>query len=111
MLESALKFQKAFDRMEEGDENYLGYFAEDEHGRKKVGPPLFIDWENARVFVKFIEIFYDVTLKFSASLTVTSNACFHELNAIFTELTNWSKSGDRLLGNMATNMLTKFDKY
>ena len=29
----------------------------------------------------------------------------------FTDLTDWSKSGDRLLGNMATNMLTKFDKY
>ena len=102
MLESALKFQKAFDRMEEDDENYLGYFPEDEHRRKKVGPPLFIDWENARVFVKFLEIFYDVTLKFSALFTITSNLCFHELSAIFTELTNWSKSGDRLLGNMAT---------
>ena len=54
MLESALKFQKDFDRMEEDDENYIGYFAKDEHGRKKVGPPLFIDWENARVFVKFL---------------------------------------------------------
>ena len=83
MLESVLKFQKAFNRMEEDDENYLGYFAEDEHGRKKVGPPLFIDWENARVFVKFLEICYDVTLKFSVSLIATSNVCFHELNAIF----------------------------
>ena len=62
MLELALKFQKAFDRIEEDDENYLGYFVEDEHGRKKVGPPLFIDLENARVFVKFLEIFYDVAL-------------------------------------------------
>ena len=40
MLELALKFQKAFDRMEENDENYLRYFVEGEHGRKKVGPPL-----------------------------------------------------------------------
>ena len=63
MLESGLKFQNDFDRMEEDDENYLGYFAKDEHGRKKVGPPLFIDWENARVFVKFLEIFYDVTIE------------------------------------------------
>ena len=37
--------------------------------------------------------------------------CFHEWNAIFTELIDWSQSGDRLLGNMVTNMLTKFDKY
>ena len=29
----------------------------------------------------------------------------------FIDVTDWSKSGDRLLGNMATNMLTKFDKY
>ena len=37
--------------------------------------------------------------------------CFYELNVIFTELIDWSKSGGHLLGNMATNMLTKFDKY
>ena len=43
-------------------------------------------------FVKLLEIFYDVTLKFSASLTITSNVCFHELNAIFTKLTDLSKS-------------------
>ena len=54
---------------------------------------------------------YDVTLKFSDSLTVTSNVYFYELNAIFIKLTDWNKSGDHLLGNMTTNMLTKFDKY
>ena len=37
------------------------------------------DWNRARVFVKFLKMFYDVTLKFSGSLHVTSNIFFKEL--------------------------------
>ncbi|KAK2654099.1 hypothetical protein Ddye_013955 [Dipteronia dyeriana] len=76
MLEIALKFQKAFERLEEKDGNYVSYFLEDESGKRKMGPPRFDDWETSRVFVKFLKKFYDVTLKFSASLSVTSNQYF-----------------------------------
>ena len=40
------------------------------------GPPEKEDWNRARVFVKFLKMFYDVTLKFLGSLHVTSNFFF-----------------------------------
>nr|XP_048321191.1 zinc finger BED domain-containing protein RICESLEEPER 2-like [Ziziphus jujuba var. spinosa] len=57
MLEAALKFQKAFERLEEDDGHYLSYFREDDGGRKRLGPPNFVDWNNALVFVKFLKAF------------------------------------------------------
>ena len=45
--------------------------------RKKIKGPLEKeDWNRARAFVKFLKMFYDVTLKFSRSLHVTSNIFF-----------------------------------
>nr|XP_048336254.1 zinc finger BED domain-containing protein RICESLEEPER 2-like [Ziziphus jujuba var. spinosa] len=111
MLNSALKYQKGFDRMIDADGHYLGYFEEDEVGRKRAGPPLIKDWDSARVFVKFLATFYEVTLKFSASLTVTSNICFHELSLMYNALVEWSNSQNHLMADMAKKMLIKFDKY
>ncbi|XP_060676328.1 uncharacterized protein LOC132805410 [Ziziphus jujuba] len=111
MLEAALKFQKAFERLEENDGHYLSYFREDDGRRKRLGPPNFVDWNNALVFVKFLKSFYDVTLKFSSSLHISSNAYFHEICSIQSQLDAWSLSGEYLLNDMATKMKRKFDKY
>ncbi|TXG54220.1 hypothetical protein EZV62_019476 [Acer yangbiense] len=111
MLESALKFKKAFERLEEEDGNYVSYFLEDESGKRKIRPPRFDDWETSRVFVKFLKKFYDATLKFSASLSVTSNLYFHEVFSIQSELTELSTNTDPFLGTMATSMQRKYDKY
>ncbi|TXG59748.1 hypothetical protein EZV62_014321 [Acer yangbiense] len=111
MLESALKFKKAFERLEEEDGNYVSYFLEDESGKRKMGPPRFDDRETSRVFVKFLKKFYDATLKFSASLSVTSNLYFHEVFSIQSELTELSTNTDPFLGTMATSMKRKYDKY
>ncbi|TXG53731.1 hypothetical protein EZV62_018987 [Acer yangbiense] len=48
MLESAVKLRKAFERMEEENGNYVSYFWEKEGEKKRIGPPLFNDWENAK---------------------------------------------------------------
>ncbi|CAL8988295.1 unnamed protein product [Prunus brigantina] len=92
MLDAALKFRKAFDRMgDDPDSSYLMYFKEDEgdderikgiegNGKgkgksktnKRVGPP------KAVTFVMFLKTFYDVTLKISASLHPTSHSTFHD---------------------------------
>ncbi|KAH9727227.1 BED-type domain-containing protein [Citrus sinensis] len=106
MLESALKFQKAFERMEDDDRHYVLYFKEDG------GPPNSDDWENANVFVLFLKSFYDITLKFSGSMYVTSNLYFHEMCSIHSDLTSLIESGDDLvLSKMATGMKNKYDKY
>ncbi|XP_054821797.1 zinc finger BED domain-containing protein RICESLEEPER 2-like [Prosopis cineraria] len=102
MLESALKFQKAFKRLEEKDTT----FAID-----KEGPPTIKDWENARVFVKFLKIFFDVTKKVSGSLYVTSSQYFHEFCLVVKTLNDMCLSDDPLLNSMARKMKQKHDKY
>ncbi|KAL5769615.1 hypothetical protein ACOSP7_013769 [Xanthoceras sorbifolium] len=73
ILVSALKFVKAFERMEEEDGHYQNYFKETENGQSRIGPPHSEHWENTKVFVQFLKTFYDVTVLFSALLSVTSN--------------------------------------
>lgn len=80
MLSTAFKFRKAFERLEEEDEHYRNYFKEDVDGSGNTRPPKPEDWDNAAVFVQFLEIFKNATVKFSVSLTVTSNLYFHRAN-------------------------------
>ena len=85
MLDCALKFVSAFDRLEEEDEHYkLYFFKADGNGKGKnpIGPPNYLDWENVKTFVKFLGIFYETTLRFSGPLFVSSNTYFHELISI-----------------------------
>ena len=87
MLDCALKFVRAFDRLEEEDGHYSLYFCEaDGNGKKPIGPPNYLDWENVKTFVKFLGIFYEATLRFSGFLFVTSNTYFHELISIEDQL-------------------------
>ena len=111
MLETALIFQKAFERMEDDDELYNSYFNESDSGRKKEGPPNMVHWDKAKKFVRFLKTFYDVTLKFSATLSVTSNMYFNEICKILSLLNSMSGLGDLELATMATNMKRKFNKY
>ena len=111
MLENAEKFQRAFERLHINDAQYIRYFLDDGSGKKILGPPDFEDWDNVKVFVKFLKLFYEVTLRFFDSLYVTSNVFFHELCVIKTELTNLCESEDSLLSMMARDMHEKFDKY
>ena len=44
MLDCALKFVRAFDRLEEEDRHYILYFCEaDGNGKKLIGPPNYLD--------------------------------------------------------------------
>ena len=51
-----------------------------------------------------MESFYNVILKFSAFLYVTSHMYFHDLYLIQYELTSFAESEDFLLGSMVANM-------
>ena len=75
MLNAAEKFEAAFVRLQYHDAKYKKHFEKE----KVKGPPEKEDWNITRVFVKFLKMFYDVTLKFSGSLHVTSNVLFKEL--------------------------------
>ena len=113
MLDCALKFVRVFDRLEEEDGHYKLYFCEaDGNGKKLIGPPNYLDWENVKTFVKFLGIFYEATLRFSGSLFVTSNTYFHELISIEDQLQQLCNvDGDPLLKSMAVEMKKKYDKY
>ncbi|XP_057441940.1 zinc finger BED domain-containing protein RICESLEEPER 2-like [Lotus japonicus] len=102
MLESALKFQKPFKRLAERDVEFA---------KMKGGVPKSEDWDNARVFVRFLKVFYDVTLKVSGSLFVTSSQYFHEYCMVLKTLNTWAGSLDPLLGGMVVKMKAKHDKY
>lgn len=76
-----------------------------------IGPPTSTDWESASIFVKFLSTFYDVTLKFSGTLHVTSNNFYHEICEIHSQLTELADANDPLLFLMAVSMKEKYDKY
>ncbi|PRQ53792.1 putative transcription factor/ chromatin remodeling BED-type(Zn) family [Rosa chinensis] len=131
MLEAALKFKTAFARMkDDGDELYVGYFKEpeeeyDEEGnvvpsknkRNRVGPPEKPDWDKARIFVDLLRVFYDVTLRVSASLHPTVHTTFHDVVTIERNIENIFiapldfSDTENVLTDMAANMRSKFLKY
>ncbi|KAL5577836.1 hypothetical protein UlMin_019535 [Ulmus minor] len=111
MLEASLKFKKAFKNLE-ADANYTKYFDEEKvNGLIIDGPPQNLDWDQAEIFVKFLKTFYELTLKFSGSLYVTSNLFFHEILDIQGDLRQLANEPGTLLGKMAASMQAKYDKY
>ena len=74
MLENEQKFVVAFERMKDDDGHFLCYFKD-----PSSSPPRFLDWENVRLFTKFLGMFYEAILRFFGSLFVTTNVYFHEL--------------------------------
>ncbi|KAL5789986.1 hypothetical protein ACOSQ2_004874 [Xanthoceras sorbifolium] len=110
-LESTVKLVKAFQQLEDDDGHYMRYFNENENGKKRIRPPAFDDWENAKVFIRFLGTFYDITLEFNASLHVTSNIFVKSWCAILTQLTSLSTERDPLVSKMAMSIKQKFDKY
>jgi hypothetical protein len=97
MLSIAEKYKRAFELMGEEDEHLV--------------VPGFLDWENVRVFVKFLKIFYDATLNISGSNYVTSNLYFMQLCIIQDTLNDGCLSSDHVMSVMAINMRSKYEKY
>ena len=89
MLYAVEKFEAAFVRLQYHDDKYKKHFEKD----KIKGPPKKEDWNRARVFVKFLKMFYDVNLKFSGYLHVTSNFFFKELVAMQRTLQKMANGG------------------
>ena len=94
MLESALHYRRAYDRMKTRDLNFKD-------------PPLADDWEKARIVHGFLETFYTVTKIFSGSKYCTANVFLREIYRVFMLLRETSIEDNPLLGSM----LVKFEKY
>jgi hypothetical protein len=105
MLETAEKFQVAFDKLDIEDTSYLEYFGAGS------SPPNYDDWDKARAFMKFLKVFYDATDVFSASTHVTIHDAFHHLAKIHNELKMAIMDSDPILSAMGKYMKLKYDKY
>ncbi|KAA8523504.1 hypothetical protein F0562_009927 [Nyssa sinensis] len=103
MLETVLKFQKAFERLDNQEQNLASNLND--------GFPNEGDWENAKVLIKFVKTFYEVTKRISGSLYVTANSYLGEVFSMQETLDGWSKSSDDCLSVMARLMKENFDKY
>ncbi|KZV25329.1 hypothetical protein F511_34118 [Dorcoceras hygrometricum] len=107
MLEVALKYRRVFERM------FINYFhEEDENCKKRLGPPIADDWENAKAFVHFLQKFYDATLELSASKSPTSQLIYQSLIALQLEIERKRLDvSDPTLKKVAHAMKLKIDKY
>ncbi|KAJ0915548.1 putative transcription factor/ chromatin remodeling BED-type(Zn) family [Helianthus annuus] len=106
MLESAIKFKKAFSNLllkDSGCEKEI---------RKGVGSLIHEDdWIDVTSLLPFLKIFYEATLRFSGSRYVTSNAYVHEIFGIGTVIDNYTMHEDNSINSMALNMKQKYMKY
>ncbi|KAL5823763.1 hypothetical protein ACOSQ4_021663 [Xanthoceras sorbifolium] len=60
---------KSISAIEDHDGHYVRYFNENTNGKKRIGPLSFDDWENAKVFIRFLATFYDITLEDTSEVT------------------------------------------
>jgi hypothetical protein len=93
------------------DGHFLNYLYKGGARKNGLGSSTDDDWDNIRRFMKFLQVFYDVTIKISGSLYSTSNLYFDVLCSVHSSLTEYSKSSDPLLSTMANKMKVKYDNY
>ncbi|XP_055835200.1 zinc finger BED domain-containing protein RICESLEEPER 2-like [Solanum dulcamara] len=108
MLDTTVKFERAFSKMYDDDHKYLKYCLETNNVG---GHPSIDDWKNVKVFINFLEIFYQVTLKFLGISYVTSNSFFHEIFNLQKIICKYVRSEDSILSGLAKKMELKFNKY
>ncbi|CAN1783011.1 Putative AC transposase [Linum perenne] len=104
MLQSAVVFQRAFERLEEKDVVFRSEL------QKSKGTPLDTDWIYVKSLLPFLKSFYDATLRVS-SLYVTCNECFHLVFGIGAMLNDLVNSTNESTKFMDQRMKLKNDKY
>ncbi|KAF6175459.1 hypothetical protein GIB67_021949 [Kingdonia uniflora] len=106
MIDTAMEFEKAFDRLEEHDPNYK--IECDVKGEGLLGDS---DWRKLKALQTFLEEFYKLTKRVSSSKYVTSNTYFDELTQAKDLLIDNLTNDDVDFCEMAMKMDAKFDKY
>lgn len=71
--------------------------------------PTFTDSESVSAFVKFLSTFYEVMLKFSSTLHITSIKFYHEIREIHIHLTELADQNLSLLSTMVVSMKRQYD--
>ncbi|CAH9081360.1 unnamed protein product [Cuscuta europaea] len=73
--------------------------------------PDVLDWIAVESFVTILKHFYEMTLRISGSLYVTSNTFFSEISDLFLVLKDMVASPTASVGAMGSTMKSKLDKY
>ncbi|KAL4339869.1 hypothetical protein GQ457_08G027390 [Hibiscus cannabinus] len=105
MLETALKFKKAFDNL------YTKGGAYCKELRRHFGVPDDDDWRRVKAFLPFLQIFYETTLKVSGSLHVTSNSYVPLIFGLRDLISSYCGHESESIRKMAHQMKVKHDKY
>ena len=79
--------------------------------KNSTGTLLSSDWEGVKRITKFLEMFFNLTLKISGSRYVTSNFYFLESCQVGVYLNQLISNEDHVLDKMTENMKEKFDNY
>ncbi|XP_019185280.1 PREDICTED: zinc finger BED domain-containing protein RICESLEEPER 2-like [Ipomoea nil] len=103
MLNTTLLFQKVFEAYDDHDSS----FKSDLGG----SVPDFLDWESIQSLVMILKSFYEMTVRISGSLYVTSNTFFSEISDLSCLLKNMGEATEDSVKLMGKNMRAKFDKY
>ena len=113
MLDQAIKFMAAFEKMEAEDKPYIDYFMELESGKKRIEPASTTDWEEAERFVHFLVIFYNLTLMLSATKGITSHKIYNEIVTITRNVSkiSFAPGADETLRLKALTMMGTLRKY
>ncbi|XP_072075440.1 putative AC transposase isoform X1 [Arachis hypogaea] len=98
MLASTLPYREVFERLRHRKSLY------------KVVPP-DDEWEMANELVDKLEVFYSVTELFFGTLYPTTNLYFSKVCEMRLNLNEWLFSPNEMIHRMATNMISKFEKY
>ncbi|XP_019179874.1 PREDICTED: zinc finger BED domain-containing protein RICESLEEPER 2-like isoform X3 [Ipomoea nil] len=102
MFQSAITYEKVFESLEESDSSFKSNLSD--------SVPNFLDWESVKSLVEILKCFYEMTIRISGSLYVTSNTFFFEFSDLYCILNGMVEAGGsvKLMGE---NMKAKFEKY
>lgn len=105
MLNVAQHFERAFNRLGSRDPLFKQEMISGE------GWPTVEDWGNVRRIVLFLKHFYELTLRISGTLYVTSNGFVHEFVEVDGLLKEMEDDDDYQMREMAMRMRSKLMKY
>ncbi|WCJ18596.1 hypothetical protein M5689_000933 [Euphorbia peplus] len=101
MLETTVKFEKAFDLLEMSDSKYVMELT------LKHGTPTSDDRDYVRSLLPFLQVFYDTTVAFFGSLHVTSNEYMKKVFGLGLMIDSKIEDSDVFLRAMAEKMKKK----
>ncbi|KAH6779669.1 sucrose synthase 6 [Perilla frutescens var. hirtella] len=78
---------------------------------RDLGLPTPADWEVVKTIIEILVVFYELTLRVSGQLYVTSHLLYHEIDTVGNMLREWVESPNPAIKDMAVKMQAKYDKY